>query len=257
MNTKLLKAYLNNNVKAIMHFKSIDSTNIYARQNIDNIEHNTLIIADEQTNGIGRHQREFVSNKDKGLYVSLVLKKDDQKLHIDQLTMIIAVAIVQTIKDLYDIQLQIKWVNDLYLKNKKVCGILCNTIMSIDNEFDSAIIGFGLNLNNSALPDVATSLFREDRVINKEQLLAIIINNFFNLYLENANIIDYYKKHMFLLNQKVELRYQNQDISALVVDVDEKGGLLLELDNKDVITIYSGEVSISKESLKKIFNYDN
>ena len=256
MNKDILLKQIQPHIKEVQYFESIDSTNLYAKRIANDIDSNTLIIADEQTNGIGRYNRAFVSTKNEGIYMSIILKNTDQQLILDQVTMMIAVCVKEAVLELLNIELKIKWVNDLYLKDKKVCGILCQSHLNTQNQLDTMIMGIGLNLVDTKhlLPEVAAALLKEDKLIDKEKLVSTIINKFFYYYLNHIDISDKYKQDMLLLNKDIVLDYQNQTIKCKVIDVNQDGGLVLENKDKEILTIHSGEVAITKKSLKEILD---
>lgn len=247
---KISQALRNNYINNIILFDSIDSTNQYAKDNHQYFEGNTLIVANEQTNGQGRYGRHFVSKKNSGVYFTITLKENNQALHLDQLTMLTAIAVCETIAEEYQIQLKIKWVNDLFLDNKKVAGILCHTIFNNLNKIDSIIIGIGINLvnpNSHEIKDVAKGIFEDATEISKERLIALIVNRFFELYTSKVNVLPEYKNRMFLLNQKVNISIKNQIQVVKIIDVLENGALVIIDDDNQKKTVHSGEISILKK----------
>jgi|GEM_PF-535605 len=254
MNIDKIKEYLTNPINNILYFEQINSTNVYAHQIAPTLEENTLIVANKQTNGIGRKNRVFVSDISDAIYMSLILKEQSQSLDTNQITMLIGVCVVEVFKDLYKINLSIKWVNDIFFKDKKVCGILAQSIFNTNNQIDSIIIGLGINLfdKDNHLPIEATSIFKDDSSFNKELIIASIWNKFFYYYNNHIDIVDKYKEKNFLINQEVEFEYKNQLMKGIATDIDNSGSLIVKTDN-ETITLLAGDVSISKESLKKIF----
>ncbi|MBR5095710.1 MAG: biotin--[Treponema sp.] len=141
----------------LIHLKTIDSTNaealrlLCAAQNVRELDQ-TVIAADEQSAGRGRLKRAFYSPANTGLYFTAIYapKKpiDDPAL----LTACAAVAACRGLKEFFGVEAKIKWVNDLYLNGKKVCGILAEGHLGPDGLIDAAAIGIGINIYPSDFP---------------------------------------------------------------------------------------------------------
>ena len=120
--------------------KSVDSTNNEAkRMTANGFRENALIVANEQTKGRGRLGREFYSPKNTGIYMSFLLSTDVKISDAVQITTATAVAVVRAIESLTDLRPMIKWVNDVYLGNKKVCGILTEAVTDFETGLVKAI----------------------------------------------------------------------------------------------------------------------
>lgn len=187
---------INDTIIDVITFESINSTNDYLYDNIKTFDNDTLVIAHEQTDGHGTKGRNFISKKDVGIYFSLLLNYSDDK-QITYITEKVAVSIYNVLLKYYNIDTRIKWVNDIYFNNKKVCGILCKN--SIFNK--KVIIGIGIDLyKNSNLDDdvkdIAGFLFNEriDEVLLINRIVEDIYNkiDFYDipkLYIEKRIII--------------------------------------------------------------------
>ena len=129
----------------------IDSTNDYLTREIEagRIIKDKIAVTKYQTNGHGSKDRSFISAKDVGIYFTLIhLYKDKEELEF--ITQKTAVAVNKAFKEIFDIELSIKWVNDLYYNDKKVCGILCRNLI----KYNAVIIGVGIDLfENKNLDD--------------------------------------------------------------------------------------------------------
>ena len=149
-------------------FESVDSTNTVLKGLASGgAPSGTVVIADHQTGGKGRRGRSFESPSGVGIYLSYLLKPESGFDKISDLTSWTAVAIADAIKNAYGLDTQIKWVNDLLMNRKKICGIL--TEASVEGEsgyIDTCIIGIGVNVNESEFPseisEIATSLSIEN-----------------------------------------------------------------------------------------------
>src|SRR5699024_77241 len=128
----------------IIKFQTMDSTNDYAKQIGNNADEGTVIVSKEQTKGRGRQGRTWASPKDKGLYFSIILKPNMNMEDIQNITLISAIAIHRALKRL-NIDVQIKWPNDIVKDNKKIAGIL--TEIKFNGEFiDYLVVGIGINI---------------------------------------------------------------------------------------------------------------
>ena len=153
----LIENMLNGNAKACKNkielFSEIDSTNTYLK-NIasQNAPHASVAIAESQTNGRGRLGRSFYSPNKTGVYLSLLYKTSEQITKPALFTAASAVAVSRAVKKLCNIDLQIKWVNDLYLAEQKVCGILCEGVPLECEGLKTIIIGIGVNIFTTSFP---------------------------------------------------------------------------------------------------------
>ena len=171
-------------------FDTIDSTNDYLYERLDNINNDVLVVAKEQTNGHGTNERNFISKKDVGIYFSLLINYNDEK-EIKYITEKVAVSIYKVLKEKYNIDSRIKWVNDIYLNNKKVCGILCKNSIY----FEKVIIGIGIDLYKDEnlddnIKDIAGYIF--DEKIDELELVKYIVEDIY----KNLNNYDIPKEYV-------------------------------------------------------------
>lgn len=154
-------------MEKVIHLESVDSTNNYLRKlAAEGCPHGQFVVAQHQTAGRGRMGRSFVSQEGTGIYLSWLLRPDCSPTDILPITCMSAVAVCDAIYKCYEIKPQIKWVNDLVLNQRKICGILTEMLLT-GNKISHVIVGIGINVNNlqeefpSELRDIATSLFME------------------------------------------------------------------------------------------------
>ena len=169
--------YIGKNIK---YFETIDSTQTEAKRNIDKYENGTIIIADIQTAGKGTHGRIW-HTKSNNIAMTIILKPNMKLDKLDGFTTSIAENIKKAIKDLYNINLDIKLPNDLLLNNKKICGILTEST-TIKDEVKEIFIGIGFNVNEKKIHEdisnIATSLYNETKKeYNVEEIICKIIEN--------------------------------------------------------------------------------
>ena len=176
------KEFNNPFVKDFIHLQSTYSTNDYAKEIFDQLKNKTLIVADEQTAGRGRLDRTWFSPKKEALYFSLIIKKNITIEDLSFLNLISSLSVHKTIKEISGIIPDLKWPNDVYIKKKKIAGILIETIFKTDL-LTGTIIGIGINLNIKefplALQSKATSLFLEtNKETDNQHFLTVFINQF-------------------------------------------------------------------------------
>ncbi len=228
-------------------FESIDSTNTYIKTNIDNLSNKTVIISKHQTNGRGRYERNFISNDDKGIYCSFLIKEEINENLLKHLNIKIACALHNAIKQTFSIDSQIKWPNDLIIDHKKCAGILIETQLS-NNHYNSIIIGFGLNIFkqefDSNLRLIATTL--EDhkyQTYNRNRFISYFFNQL-DYFLSNKDIIPYFKKHMIPIDSYVYMTVNNSKERVKIRDLNENGQLIIETNNNEVLTLFNEEISL-------------
>lgn len=249
----LVEKYLKTDCKVIV-LDDIDSTNNYLKKLAEDGEkESTVVIAKHQSGGKGRMGRSFFSPKS-GLYMSILLRPNfsaEKSLFITTAT---AVAVSEAIDSLSDKKSSIKWVNDVFIDTKKVCGIL--TEASIDFEtggLSYAVVGLGVNLYHPAdgFPDdiknIAGTVFNKE--INgdeKAKFVAEIINGFFAIYnnFENNDFMKKYKSKSFVLGKKINVIKGDKKTPATAIDIDDEARLLVEYENGERENLFSGEVSI-------------
>jgi len=170
----------------ILRFDTIESTNTEAlNQARRGASEGLCVIAKQQTAGRGRHGRNWVSEKDSGLYFSIVLRPKIEPRFLPLITLMTAVAVHETLEELYKIECDIKWVNDIHVRDKKICGILaetCDTPKGL-----AIIVGIGINLKSSNFPpeiaETATSIANEtSKNPNAEELLQTLTHYFADFY---------------------------------------------------------------------------
>lgn len=161
-------------------YEKLPSTHLYVKENLDKIENGTVIIANRQTAGIGTHGRCWYSGSD-NIAMSIIYKPNCDITKLDGITINIAKSIQEAISELYNIELKIKYPNDLLLNNKKICGILTE-INTISKRVNYLIISIGFNVNeinfDNEINKIATSLKKEyKKDFDKEKIIYKIIEN--------------------------------------------------------------------------------
>lgn len=233
---------------------SVTSTNTLAKEMASKgAAEGTVVLASEQTEGRGRMGRSFYSPNSTGLYLSLILRP---KLDINDsllITTSAAVAVAQAIEQLTDNDAQIKWVNDIFMNGKKVCGILTEASLNIENGgLEYAVVGIGINVTTKEFPrnieNIAGSIFSEkpeDQPITSI-LAAEILNNLSDS-MDNLTARSYlseYKKRSFLIGKDIYVLKGKDTFLAKAIDIDDRARLVVEYSNKSREALSSGEVSV-------------
>jgi BirA family biotin operon repressor/biotin-[acetyl-CoA-carboxylase] ligase len=235
--------------KKIFYFDRIQSTNLYAKQLIDEkIENGTIVISDVQTGGRGRKNRTWISPSG-GLWFSVILYPDIAPRSGMVITMAASISVSKAIKKITGLKTEIKWPNDILLKNKKVCGILTELDSDL-KKINYVIVGIGVNVNNkieNQLNDIAISLKQVTRSdVSRDKLFRSIIKNFdVNYYRLKNNDFDYIKKtwlsYSNIMGRKVKITEEQNIIEGVVKDIDDNGYLILET-KTEKIRIYNGDI---------------
>ncbi|MCL2064563.1 MAG: biotin--[acetyl-CoA-carboxylase] ligase [Candidatus Cloacimonetes bacterium] len=245
------KDYSGNIFKQIPHiesYKTIDSTKDLAEKYIisQKYEEHFLIIAENQTQGKGRKGNDWLSPQG-GLWFSLVLNHISQK---KAFTLFIGFCVLNALNELCTDQFKIKWPNDIYLQDKKVCGIIC----SQHSQYNKTNIGIGINTNIKNIPDTFPSYsgsimnLLDIEIDNKIYLSKILENIFQSLpYFEKQGInqfFDEYKKFDYLIDKKIKIISDSEQHEGVYKGIDKDGSLLLIDFEGNVKTIYSGSVIV-------------
>ncbi len=244
---------LNGNL-AITIKETTKSTNDDAKFFAETEKRDRLIISFEQTAGKGRKGRTFFSPNGTGIYMSILLHPEINAKDIGLLTTAAAVYTAQTIEKFANKKTEIKWVNDVFINSKKVCGILCESAFKGSNTPDYVIIGIGINLYSKKggfpkeIENIAGSVF-ETAKPSKEimaNIISEITNQLYNIVYNDRlyEHINEYKQKNFLLNKTVSFIKQNKKIHATVTGLDERLNLLVKTENGEVLTLFDGEVKL-------------
>ena len=236
------------------HFETIDSTNIKAKElGAAGATHGTLVTADAQNAGIGRRGRSWSSEKEAGIYMSMLLRPEIETDKASMLTLIAALAVERAIAEQLDCQPMIKWPNDLVLNKKKICGILTEMTLK-GTEMDYVVIGIGINVNNKAFPEeivqTASSLSIElGREINRELLITEVWKQFavyYQLFLQTGDLSlvkDAYENALINKEEKVKVLDPLGEYVGFAKGITNTGELIVDADG-EIRYVSGGEVSV-------------
>ena len=228
-----------------LHFTEIDSTNNYLKNSYKLLNNFTFVSTDYQSAGKGRNDRIWFSNPGENLMFSLLIKDENLLKKFSSLSIISAAIIAELIESLGIKDVTIKWPNDVFIKNKKICGILLEGQI-----LEYLVIGMGLNVNQKSFPDglrkPATSLSLElnkDLNVNeiKEQLFSQMTKELSAL--NSHKYLEYFKNHNYLENKRVRALVNNQPFIGEVIGIDDN--FFLQIKTGDMLLhIDSGEIEI-------------
>ena len=240
-------------------FPSLASTNTTAKQMAaEGAPNGLVVIAEHQSAGRGRMQRSFFSPDGTGLYMSVIVRRPMPTAYATRLTTAAAVATAQAIEAVSGRETQIKWVNDIYLDGKKVCGILTEGhILPETGLLDYAVVGIGVNvaLPENGFPpeiaDIATAVFVDKKTLEggKEQLTVEIINRLLEFAddILSPSLLSEYRRRSYLSGQRVLVRRMDEDgRAARAIDIDDDFRLIVRYEDGTTEALDSGEVNVRK-----------
>ncbi|MBR4891458.1 MAG: biotin--[Clostridia bacterium] len=252
MDKKILEQYLDQKLN-ITIFDELDSTNNYLKKiGSQGEKENQLVIAQSQTNGRGRMGRTFYSPDGTGIYFSLLLHPEFSAEKSLLLTVMAAVSVAETVMKYNSNDVKIKWVNDIYIDGKKVCGILTEGSINANKKLDYAVVGIGINViaPENGFPDdiqdTATSIFPGKTEENiKEKIISEVVNRFFKMYNGfDINYIERYKEYSYLIGKEINIISGENKRQATVIDITDDCHLLVKNENDEIEEISSGDVSV-------------
>lgn len=235
----------------LLVFDTCESTNAYLLNAARNatVCAPTLVVANEQTAGRGRLGKSFFSPGKSGIYFSLLLPA---KAPFDPacLTASAALDVCRAAEELGAPACRIKWVNDVYVNDKKACGILTQGVFS-GEELVSAVVGIGLNVTppEGGFPaDIAAragSFFQENTPFLFERFVALIVRRLLKRdgALDEADLNEY-RSRSCVIGRRVEVLRETERFFAVATDIDDACRLLVEADDGTPRTLSSGDVSL-------------
>jgi BirA family transcriptional regulator, biotin operon repressor / biotin---[acetyl-CoA-carboxylase] ligase len=238
----------------ITYFKTLGSTNIRAKELAERgAAEGTLIIAEVQTEGRGRRGRSWLSPAGHGIYATLILRPAMSPAGAPRITLMTAVAVADAILSLSELEVKIKWPNDIMVKGKKLAGILTEISTEMDS-INYIVVGLGLNVNTPDFPRElkkrATSILIETgRSFSRIKLLRAYLEQFEKYYqMFTANhfkpIMQRWKELSEIIGKEIIVDVIGQSHAGKVVDIDDDGVLILKNSDGIIHRIFSGDVSV-------------
>lgn len=237
----------------ILKFDEINSTNTEAiNQAKRGADEGLCIVARVQTAGRGRFGRTWISEKDAGLYFSIVLRPKIETRFLPLLTLMSAVAVYDVLSEVFGLKPDIKWANDVHINGKKICGILAETVET--NKGLAVIIGIGINLKAANLsPEIiATSIEEETKLKVNFDEVNEALTGFFAYHYERfeAEIIrkEWTKRSSYAFGKEVRVILGYETIFGKTCGIEENGALRIETEKGEIKIINAGDV----EQLRQI-----
>ena len=234
------------------HFESIDSTSSYLKNNYKNFDNMTFVSSDFQTNGHGRYNRSWESKKKENLLFSILIKDKDLIDNYTSLSTSTAAVIYKVLNNLNVKNISIKWPNDVYVNDKKISGILLESI-SFSNKIEALVIGVGINVNSLSfseeLNNKATSIYLElGNIISinevKEKVYNELLMMFNNLKKDSCYYLNIIRKNNYLKGKFVYANIENEKVLVEVMDINDDNSLKVKI-GKVIHNLYSSEVTFT------------
>lgn len=215
----------------------------------------TIVICEQQTAGKGRMLRPWVSEKGKGIWMSVILRPDVPTYKAPQFTLVAAVAVAKAIEDVVDVRPEIKWPNDLLINGYKCTGILTE-MQAEPDRVNALIMGIGINVNHAAedfpeeLRPIATSLkMITNKEIDRATLIARIL-----FYLEQysaayvadgfTHIKKEWENYSCTLGNRIRVTTLREQFVGQAIEISEEGILSVRLDDGEVKRVYSADITL-------------
>lgn len=254
MTAESIRRYLKTDLPQIAVYKTLPSTNDLARRlAATGAPEGTAVVARSQTGGRGRKGRSFFSPPDSGVYISLVLRPALPAEKTLYITTAAAAAVALAVEEVAGCPAAIKWINDIYVRGKKVCGILTEGVFAAETgALDYAVLGIGINVTEppggfpAPLREKAGAVFDAAPGDASPRLAAAVIDRFFGYYADLAQkpFLADYRRRMFLTGQKVTVVSGDTAYPAVAGTVDDELALTVTDESGRTHRLQSGEVTI-------------
>jgi BirA family biotin operon repressor/biotin-[acetyl-CoA-carboxylase] ligase len=236
----------------IFIYPTLASTNITAMEMAKNgCAHGTAVLANHQSAGKGRSGKSFFSPAESGLYMSMVLRTDTINVnHISMVTPAAAVAVCKSVEAVTGQKPGVKWVNDVLLHGKKICGILTEAVIT-GNNAGYVVVGIGVNIDTANFPEelrsVAGSVVcgRSSGDI-RGRIAASIINLLMSpeMWMDEKKIRKEYRDRLVMLGKNVTVNDGGEPYKAVALDIDGACHLIIKRTDGETLALISGEVSV-------------
>ncbi len=234
----------------LIHLEVIDSTNAFLKNNYQDYQNFTFVSADSQTAGKGRENKSWSSEKGKNLLFSVLIKNEKLIEKYKTLSIICGYSVLEILKDYGIENISLKWPNDVYVKDKKICGILLEAVSK--QKIQCLIVGIGINVNQILFAGeyavTPTSVRQQTgRCINLEEFKVKIYNRLienFKLIEKDYNFYQKVKQYDYLKNKEVYASVSNERKLVKVAGINSDYSLGIIADNRK-IDLEAGQISFS------------
>jgi len=248
----------------ILRYPSLPSTNLEAAKlAAEGAAEGLVIVAGEQTAGRGRLGRQWASPKGAGLYFSVVLRPKIEPDAWPLITFVAALAVHDALFQSCGLQTDIKWPNDILANDRKLCGILAETV-----EGEVIVLGIGVNLTSTSFPEnlreTATSVESlTGATPDREKMLQSILDAFHNRYSvfvkergREQVIDDWSKRSSFASGKRIRVKNGHETIEGITRGLERDGALRVETNSGEIRIVRAGDVSILK-STNQLGDYES
>lgn len=241
--------------RPVICYQETDSTNLRIKQMGDEgAPHGTLAVADQQTAGRGRRGRAWSSPPGSSIYMSILLRPEIPPEKAPMLTLVMANSVAEGIMDCENVDVRIKWPNDIIINGRKLVGILTEMSTQIDY-INHVTVGVGINVNLTEFPEeireTATSLRLETgHMVRRAPLIAAVMRRFeenYSRFLETEDLsllIDRYSSLLINMDRDVLIIGAKEQYRAHALGINKNGELLVRREDMTVEAVYAGEVSV-------------
>ena len=239
--------------------RCVDSTNQEVkRRALEGAGEGLVVLSEEQTAGKGRKGRSFFSPVGTGIYMSVLFRPAEEQSK-DVVLVTTAASVCRAIRKVLGEEPEIKWVNDVYLRGKKICGILTEAVSDFESgRIDTVVVGIGINYRipeggyPEELNDIIGAVCTQDQVVPRNTLVASVLNELYGLYegLSQRTYMEDYRKWSNVIGKEVRYStgagYNDQAAweYATALDIDEDGGLIVRLQNGEEKVLRTGEITL-------------
>ena len=233
--------------------QKISSTNSVLKEKASEVPDWYTVIAGSQTSGRGRRSRSFYSPEGTGVYLSILVRLPLSAQESTRITTAAAVAACRVIEEETDARPMIKWVNDVYIEGRKICGILTEASVSMESGgLDWAVMGIGINVYEpkggfpQEISRIAGAIMDHRQRNLRSRIAAGFMKHFYLICsdLMNRSLIGEYRKRSFLIGQPIYVINQDTRIPAVAEEIDDECRLIVRYANGGTEILSSGEVSI-------------
>jgi BirA family biotin operon repressor/biotin-[acetyl-CoA-carboxylase] ligase len=243
----------------ILRFDSLPSTNLEAaRRALEGAPEGLCIVASEQTSGRGRLERNWVSPKDAGVYCSIILRPQMDQVVWPLLTLMTAIAVHDALLDAYGLEADIKWPNDILVNEKKLCGILAETVETPMGR--AVVVGIGINLTNKSFPSeldrIATSIqAATTEAPDLETVLTALVRAFAGNYqvLQNPDgpeeiVRRWSARSSYRQGKPIQVTDSNETFNGITRGLERDGALRVETEDGQIRIVRAGDVASVRSS---------
>lgn len=242
----------------ILRFDELASTNTEALNQVkQGADEGLCVVAERQTAGRGRHGRVWISEKNAGLYFSLVLRPRLENKFLPLITLMTAVVVSDLLAELYQLKPDIKWANDIHINGKKISGILAEMTETANGT--AIVVGIGINLKSSNFPpelkEIATSVEQEIYQTPDAEILLRNLTRLFNDFYQILNSEngaekirrEWARRSSYGSGKSIRAVLENETIDGTTCGIEENGALRVQTKSGEIKIIQAGDVEMVRK----------